>query len=101
MCRSSFSEFAQRHSRDERFKVVEKMREREQLFSEYLQELKKTAATTTTTAAGRGRQRGGDRSAANHNTSSADKVCSQYVLLHMLFDWKCNSTAVWQFQLLW
>lgn len=39
--RSSFSEFAQRHGRDERFKAVEKMREREQLFSDYLQELKK------------------------------------------------------------
>lgn len=41
MGRSSFSEFAQRHGKDERFKAVEKMREREQLFSDYLQELKK------------------------------------------------------------
>lgn len=41
MGRSSFSEFAQRHGKDEHFKAVEKMREREQLFSDYLQELKK------------------------------------------------------------
>ena len=46
--RSSFSEFAQRNARDERFKAVEKMREREQLFSDYLQELKKTATSSGT-----------------------------------------------------
>ena len=39
--RSSFNEFAQRYGRDERFKAVEKMREREQLFAEHLQTLKK------------------------------------------------------------
>ena len=68
VCRSSFSEFAQRHARDERFKAVEKMREREQLFSDYLQELKKTAAAASSST-GRGRQRGGDRTAHDHTSS--------------------------------
>jgi len=40
-CRSSFSDFAQKHGRDERFKNVEKMRERESLFNEYLLEVRK------------------------------------------------------------
>ena len=39
--RASFSEFASKYSRDERFKSIEKMKEREQLFSEYLSELKR------------------------------------------------------------
>lgn len=39
--RSSFSDFAFKYSKDERFKSVEKMREREQLFTDYLAELKK------------------------------------------------------------
>ena len=39
--RSSFSDFASRYGKDERFKAVEKMREREQLFAEFLTELKK------------------------------------------------------------
>lgn len=39
--RSSFSDFAQKHGRDERFKNVEKMRERESLFNEYLLEVRK------------------------------------------------------------
>lgn len=39
--RSSFSDFAFKYSKDERFKSVEKMREREQLFTDYLGELKK------------------------------------------------------------
>ena len=39
--RSSFSEFAARHGKDERFKAVEKMREREQMFTDFLGELKK------------------------------------------------------------
>ena len=39
--RSSFSEFAARHGKDEKFKGVEKMREREQMFTDYLGELKK------------------------------------------------------------
>lgn len=41
MYRSSFSDFAQKHGRDERFKNVEKMRERESLFNEYLLEVRK------------------------------------------------------------
>lgn len=41
LCRSSFSDFAQKHGRDERFKNVEKMRERESLFNEYLLEVRK------------------------------------------------------------
>jgi transcription elongation regulator 1 len=40
-CRSSFNEFASRHGKDERFKAVEKMREREQMFADFLGELKK------------------------------------------------------------
>ena len=41
--RSSFSEFAFKYGKDERFKSVEKMREREQLFTDYLAELKKVS----------------------------------------------------------
>lgn len=41
LSRSSFSDFAQKHGRDERFKNVEKMRERESLFNEYLLEVRK------------------------------------------------------------
>ena len=41
--RSTFSEFAAKFSKDERFRALEKMREREQLFNEYLVEMKKTA----------------------------------------------------------
>lgn len=41
--RSSFSDFAFKYSKDERFKSVEKMREREQLFTDYLAELKKVS----------------------------------------------------------
>lgn len=39
--RSSFSDFAQKYAKDERFKGVEKMRERESLFNEYLIEVRK------------------------------------------------------------
>ena len=39
--RSSFSEFASKYGRDERFKSIEKMKEREQLFTEHLAELRK------------------------------------------------------------
>lgn len=39
--RSSFSDFAQKHGKDERFKNVEKMRERESLFNEYLLDVRK------------------------------------------------------------
>lgn len=42
-CRSTFSDFAFRYGKDERFKSVEKMREREQLFSDYIAELKKVS----------------------------------------------------------
>lgn len=41
MFRSSFSDFAQKYAKDERFKGVEKMRERESLFNEYLIEVRK------------------------------------------------------------
>ena len=41
LCRSTFSDFALRYGKDERFKSVEKMREREQLFTDYLAEMKK------------------------------------------------------------
>lgn len=40
-CRSSFSDFAQKYAKDERFKGVEKMRERESLFNEYLIEVRR------------------------------------------------------------
>ena len=39
--RKGFSEFASRHSRDPRFRAIEKMRDREQLFNEYVKEAKK------------------------------------------------------------
>ena len=85
--RSSFSEFALRHARDERFKAVEKMREREQLFAEYLQELKKTAAAS----GGRGRQRGGDRSATDHTASSAHPKPADKVHIHTaIIMYLCN-----------
>ena len=38
--RSSFNDFTAKHGKDERFKGVEKMREREQIFSDYLIELR-------------------------------------------------------------
>lgn len=38
--KSTFSEFSNRHGRDSRFKGIEKMREREALFNEFLTELK-------------------------------------------------------------
>ena len=41
--RSNFSDFAMKFGKDERFKAMEKMRDREQLFSEYLAELKKAS----------------------------------------------------------
>ena len=42
-CRTfSFSEFAAKYGKDDRFKAVEKMREREQMFTEYLGEIKKS-----------------------------------------------------------
>jgi transcription elongation regulator 1 len=38
--KSTFNEFSSRHSKDERFRVVEKIRDREAWFHEYIQELK-------------------------------------------------------------
>lgn len=39
--RSSFSEFAQKYGKDDRFKVIEKIRERESLFNEFIVEVRK------------------------------------------------------------
>lgn len=39
--RSSFSDFAQKFSKDERFKGIEKMRDRESLFNEYILEVRR------------------------------------------------------------
>uniref|UniRef100_A0A1B6DZ77 FF domain-containing protein n=2 Tax=Clastoptera arizonana TaxID=38151 RepID=A0A1B6DZ77_9HEMI len=39
--KSSFGDFAQKYGKDERFKNIEKMRERESLFNEYLLEVRK------------------------------------------------------------
>ena len=39
--RSSFSEFAAKYAKDERFKGIEKMREREALFSDYCSDLRR------------------------------------------------------------
>lgn len=43
ICRTSFSDFARQYGRDERFKIIEKMKERESLFNEYVNEMKKLA----------------------------------------------------------
>ena len=40
--RSTFSEFNRRCNQDDRFKAIEKMKDRETLFNEYVSELKKT-----------------------------------------------------------
>lgn len=39
--RSNFSDFCSRYSRDERYKAIEKMRERENLFNDFLSELRR------------------------------------------------------------
>lgn len=39
--RTSFSEFSSKNSKDERYKNIEKSREREGLFNEYMVELRK------------------------------------------------------------
>jgi transcription elongation regulator 1 len=39
--RTTFSEFSLKHGKDERFKDIAKMKERESLFSEYVAELRK------------------------------------------------------------
>ncbi|GFR29138.1 transcription elongation regulator 1 [Trichonephila clavata] len=39
--KSTFSDFAQRYGKDERFKAIDKMRERESIFNDYLQDLRR------------------------------------------------------------
>lgn len=39
--RSSFSDFAQKNGKDERFKGIEKMRDREGLFNEFILEVRR------------------------------------------------------------
>ena len=39
--RSVFSDFAVKYSKDDRYRNIEKMRDREHMFSEYIQEIKK------------------------------------------------------------
>lgn len=39
--RSSFSDFAQKNGKDDRFKGIEKMREREGLFNEYIVDVRR------------------------------------------------------------
>lgn len=39
--KSTFSDFAQRYGKDERFKMIEKMRERESIFNDYIQDLRR------------------------------------------------------------
>lgn len=41
MFRSSFSEFCQRYGKEERYKAIEKVRERESLFNEYLLDVRR------------------------------------------------------------
>lgn len=41
----TFSEFASKHGRDAKFKAVERMREREALFNEFIQESKRKKTT--------------------------------------------------------
>lgn len=41
LARSSFSDFAQKHGKDERFKGIEKMRDRESLFNEFILEVRR------------------------------------------------------------
>lgn len=39
--RSSFSDFVQKHNKDERFKGIEKSRDRESLFNEFILEVRR------------------------------------------------------------
>ena len=41
--RTTFNEFCRQNSKNEKFKIIEKMKERETLFNEYINELKKQA----------------------------------------------------------
>lgn len=45
--RTTFSEFAQKHGRDQRFKGIDKMREREALFNEFMLQVRKQAKQDT------------------------------------------------------
>lgn len=45
----TFSDFAAKHSKDDAFKAIEKMKDRETLFNEYLTDLKKKDKETTKT----------------------------------------------------
>ena len=62
MPRSTFNEFASRHSKDQRFRVVEKLRDRESYFHEYIQELR--------TREKDGSHRRTDKETVRHFTSS-------------------------------
>ena len=67
MYRMTFSEFACLHGKDERFKAIEKKREREAIFSEYVTDLKKSS-----------REREMDRQHKESARSRTDKVCVVY-----------------------
>lgn len=41
MLRSSFSDFCQRYGKDDRYKAIEKVRERESLFNEYIVDVRR------------------------------------------------------------
>lgn len=41
LCRTTFSEFAMKHGRDSRFKAIEKMKDREVIFIEFMTALRK------------------------------------------------------------
>ena len=42
ICRSTFTEFSSKFGKNERFKAVDRLKEREALFNEYITELKKS-----------------------------------------------------------
>ena len=41
LCRTTFSEFALKHGRDPRFKTIEKMKDREAIFVEFITAMRK------------------------------------------------------------
>ena len=65
MYRMTFSEFACLHGKDERFKAIEKKREREAIFTEYVSDLKRSC-----------RQRDGQHKVSAR--SRTDEVCVVY-----------------------
>ena len=73
MYRMTFSEFARLHGKDERFKAIEKKREREAIFSEYVTDLKKSS-----------REREIDRQHKESARSRTDK-CVLYTLTTFSF----------------